>query len=65
MVMSPRRPPNLGWIETKLDQKHLDYLWGRIKDRKTETFKHSLAGNITGSYEIEDKDDYFFKEVLK
>ena len=65
MVMSPKRPPNLGWIETKLDQKHLDYLWGRIKDRKTETFKHSLAGNITGSYEIEDKDDYFFKEVLK
>ena len=63
--MSPKRPPNLGWIETKLDQKHLDYLWGRIKDRKTETFKHSLAGNITGSYEIEDKDDYFFKEVLK
>ena len=62
--MNSRTPSNLGWIETKLDQKHIDYLWKRIEERKTDTFKHSLAGNISGSYEIEDKDDYFFKEVL-
>ena len=64
MKMNSRTPSNLGWIETKLDQKHIDYLWKRIEERKTDTFKHSLAGNISGSYEIEDKDDYFFKEVL-
>ena len=62
--MNSRTPSNLGWIETKLDQKHIDYLWKRIEERRTDTFKHSLAGNISGSYEIEDKDDYFFKEVL-
>ena len=48
MEMTPRQPPNLGWIETKLDQKHINYLWKRIKERKTESFKHSLAGNIKG-----------------
>ena len=65
MEMLCKTPPNLGWIETRLDQKHIDYLWRRIDERKTDTFKHSLAGNISGSYEIEDKDDYFFNEVLK
>ena len=65
MEMLCKTPPNLGWIETRLDQKHIDYLWKRIDERKTDTFKHSLAGNISGSYEIEDKDDYFFNEVLK
>tara|TARA_Y100001963_G_C6688618_1_gene403510 strand:+ start:43 stop:690 length:648 start_codon:yes stop_codon:yes gene_type:complete len=64
MKMGSRTPPNLGWIETKLDQEQIDYLWKRIKERKTDSFKGQLAGNITGSYEIEDKDDYFFKEVL-
>ena len=62
MVMSPRRPPNLGWIETKLDQKHLDYLWGRIEERKTQSFKHSLAGNITGSYELKIRMITFLKK---
>ena len=64
MEMTPRQPPNLGWIETKLDQNHIDYLWKRIKQRKKESFKSQLAGNISGSYAIEDKDNYFFKEVL-
>ena len=64
MEMLCKTPPNLGWIETKLDQKHIDYLWKRVKESKVSV-KNKLAGNISGSYEIEDKDDYFFNEVLK
>ena len=64
MHMNPRRPPGPVWIETKLDKKQIDFLWKRIEERKKESFKPNLAGNISGSYAIEDKDDYFFKEVL-
>ena len=62
--MNPKRPPGPGWIETKLDKKQIDFLWKRIEERKKESFKSNLAGNISGSYAIEDKNDYFFKEVL-
>ena len=57
-------PPNIGWIETRLDKNHIDFLWKRIKEKKEDNYKKNLAGNISQSFEIEDKNDYFFKEVL-
>ena len=56
--------PNVGWIETKLDKEHIDFLWERIDKQKKETYKGELAGNISRSFEIEDEGDYFFNEVL-
>lgn len=55
--------PNHGWIKTKLDDEHINFLWDAISEKK-EGLKNNLAGNISGSYSIEDKDHFFFNEVL-
>lgn len=55
--------PNHGWIITKLDQEHIDFLWKAVENKK-DSVKWDLIGNISGSYAIEDKDHYFFNEVL-
>ena len=57
-------PNNLGWIQTELDDIEIDYLWNCIDNHK-EDYKESLAGNITGSYALVDKSDWFFKNTLK
>ena len=56
-------PNNLGWIKATLDKKEIDHLWQCI-DEKGESWKHSLIGQINSSYKIEDKDDWFFNNVL-
>lgn len=56
-------PNNLGWIKATLDKNEIDYLWQCI-DEKGESWKHSLVGQINSSYKIEDKDDWFFNNVL-
>ena len=64
MKIQPQFPPNIGWIHAKLDKNHIDFLWKRIKESKKNNFKHTLAGNISESFEIEDTNNYFLKEVL-
>ncbi len=59
-----RKPPNLGWIETKLDENCIDFLWKMIERRSKETYKSNLAGNISKSYQLPDQDDYFFKNII-
>ena len=54
----------LGWLDIQLDDKHIDHLWDCIKTARGESFKNSLVGQIEKSYEIFDKDDVFFKEVI-
>ena len=56
-------PNNLGWIKASLDKNEIDHLWQCI-DEKGESWKHSLVGQINSSYKIEDKDDWFFNNVL-
>ena len=57
-------PPTLGWLETKLSDKEMDYLWKCI-DNKKESFKNRLAGQITASNVLVDKSDWFFNNRLK
>ena len=57
-------PPTLGWLETKLSDKEMDYLWKCI-DNKKECFKHGLAGQISASNSLVDKSDWFFNNRLK
>ena len=56
-------PNNFGWLEIKLDEVHLKHLWDCIKN-PVSNHKSKLAGVISKSQLIEDKDDFFFKNVL-
>tara|TARA_R100000027_G_C2206546_1_gene81634 strand:- start:25 stop:675 length:651 start_codon:yes stop_codon:yes gene_type:complete len=56
-------PPVLGWLEKKLSNKEMDYLWKCIDNRK-ESHKKNLAGNITESNLLTDKSDWFFINTL-
>ena len=53
----------IGYIKIKLDSKVLKKLNTYIKNKTTNTNK-ILAGNISGSYNLIDKDNYFFNNVL-
>jgi hypothetical protein len=54
---------NIGIIKEKLDDKTINRLKSYIKNKKQNISK-VLAGNINDSFSIEDKDNWFFKNVL-
>ena len=56
-------PTNFGWLETKLDEKAIDHLWECVKNKK-KSLKHSLVGQISASHSIEDKDNWFFDNII-
>ena len=57
--------PNVhGWIERKLTQLEIDHINKCIDDRDSKRFNDSLAGNISASYEIFDKENKFFNKTL-
>jgi len=56
-------PKNLGWIRATLDKNEMDHLWQCI-DEKGEDVRDTLVGQISSSYKIEDKNDWFFNNVL-
>ena len=57
------RPPVLGWLEKKLSDKEMDYLW-RCIDNKKESHSQYLAGNISESFLLIDRSDWFFLNTL-
>ena len=56
--------PNVGFIRTKLPNKVLSRLDTYIKNKTKKKTNYRLAGNINASYDLIDKDDFFFNEVL-
>tara|TARA_B100001996_G_scaffold280900_1_gene221342 strand:+ start:1774 stop:2391 length:618 start_codon:yes stop_codon:yes gene_type:complete len=52
-----------GWLEYKLNQTELDYVWSCVNDKRN-SWSHNLAGNIEGSYKLEDRNDWFFNNTL-
>ena len=62
--IKPCTPNLLGWLEAKLDDKEMDYLWRCIKGKK-ESMKHRLAGQISGSYRLVDRGDWFWINTIK
>ena len=52
-----------GWLEYKLNQIELDYVWSCVNDKRN-SWSHNLAGNIDGSYKLEDRSDWFFNNTL-
>jgi hypothetical protein len=57
-------PPNFGWLEYTLNSQEMDYVWRCIKNKK-ESLKNDLAGNIFNSYQLIDRGDWFWVNVLK
>mgnify|MGYP003112355161 CR=1 FL=1 len=57
------RPNNFGWLEKKLSNKEMEFLWRCIDNRK-KSFKHRLAGQIHESNVLVDKGDWFWQHTL-
>ena len=58
-------PPNSNFIQLKLDQHIIDYLWRIIDFAKTNNINYNakLAGNISQSLLLDDLDSFFYKSV--
>ncbi len=54
---------NTGIIEDKLGNKEINKLKSYIKNKK-DKWNNRLAGNISNSFYLEDKDNWFFNNVL-
>ena len=61
--IKPIYPGNLGWLQYKLNTQEMDYVWRCIKNKKRNTNK-DLAGNISASYDLMDRGDWFYSNVL-
>tara|TARA_R100000781_G_C4034454_1_gene111744 strand:- start:57 stop:683 length:627 start_codon:yes stop_codon:yes gene_type:complete len=55
--------PNVGIMKRKLDKEAINKLKIYIKNKKGN-YKPKLAGNINKSYNLKDKDNWFFNNVL-
>ena len=55
--------PNIGYVSKKLSSTTIKKLNSYIKNPRQDA-KHELAGNISGSFFIEDKKDWFFNNEL-
>jgi len=54
------------WLNKRLTEEAMNHLWDIIADpEKNTTSKRTLAGNISKSSYIEDKDNWFYENVLK
>ena len=58
-----RTPSNYGWLKCKLNQKELDHVWECVNNKKGD-ITATLAGNISSSFALVDKDDWFYKNTI-
>ena len=60
----PFQLPNIPLYRTKLDDVTMDYLWSCVKQAEKDNvdssndYSHRLAGNISGSLGLKDKDNH-------
>ena len=62
-MMSNRE--ELPWIDTRLNEEEMAFLNHAISEENKEDHSNYLAGNIFKSEVIKDKDNWFYKTVLK
>jgi len=53
------------WFDTRLTEEEMNFLNDAISEENKKNWNHDLAGNISKSELIMDKDNWFFKSVLK
>ena len=58
-------PPAGGWLDYKLNQEELDYVWKCVNRKSYIDYRENLAGNITSSRLLIDENNYFYENVLK
>ena len=52
-----------GWLEYKLNQTELNYLWSCVNHKENE-YTQYLVGNIDSSFLLEDKNNWFFNNTI-
>ena len=52
-------------IDTRLNEEEMNFLWSAISQESKTFYNSELAGNISKSELIQDKDNWFYKTVLK
>ena len=57
-------PPNYGFLQKRLSDKEMDFLWRCIDNRKG-SHKSKLAGQIHESNVLVDKSDWFYLNTIK
>ena len=53
------------WIDKRLTEEQIKHLWNCIGESEGQSLTEDLAGNITKSDIIKDKNNWFFNNVLK
>ena len=56
-------PPNIGWLEYELNSQEVDYVWKCIENKK-KSIKHDLVGNISSSFSLIDRGDWFYINTI-
>tara|TARA_R100000278_G_scaffold69613_1_gene55162 strand:+ start:229 stop:861 length:633 start_codon:yes stop_codon:yes gene_type:complete len=64
MELKAINPCNLGWLQVKLNDNELKHLWDMCKTPTEDNYKDKLAGHNYKSQLIDDKDDWFWNNVL-
>jgi len=62
---SPPEFINTPWLDLQLTKGAMDHLWDSINNSQYEDAGKTLAGNISKSRFIQDKDNWFYENVLK
>ena len=58
-------PIDQGWVQRKLDEQEMEYLWKCIDNKRKKDFRNKLAGNISNSYLLLDRGDWFWNNTIK
>ena len=53
------------WIDTRLTEEEMTFLRDAISKENKESMSNVLAGNISKSELIKDKDNWFYETALK
>ena len=70
ILWEPWQFPNISLYKTKLTEDVMDYLWSCIKQAEEDNvdnsndYSYRLAGNISGSLGLKDKDNWFLDKIV-
>ena len=53
------------WMDVRLAEKTMDHLWDIIDNSSRENARKTLRENITDSFYLQDKENFFYENVLR